>query len=204
MFIVFEGVDGAGKTTQIEMLAERLRSQGPTPHVLHEPGGTGLGSVLRRLLKDRQPFSIGERAELLLFGAARAQLIEEVVRPALAAGQPVLLDRYVYSTVAYQGAGRGLDTAEIAAVNATATGGLEPDLVLLLDLPVATALGRQDGREFDRFDQETLAFYQRVNDSYQRQANAAPARWRTFNAAQTAEELAECIWTEVQMRWPPA
>src|SRR5256885_1606523 len=119
VFLVFEGIDGAGKTTQVALLAERLRASGREPLVLREPGGTELGNTLREiiLVKGQQGPAIGERAELLLFAAARAQLVEEVIRPALERGQTVICDRYIYSTVAYQGAGRGLDARIISAVN---------------------------------------------------------------------------------------
>lgn len=202
MFVVIEGIDGAGKTTQIALLAERLRASGLAPLLLREPGSTELGMRVRQLVKgeDGNPVSINERAELLLFGAARAQLVEEVIRPALAEGQTVLCDRYIYSTVAYQGAGRGLDGELIATVNAAATGGLLPDLVILLDLDTAEAVARQHGRGADRFDQESRGFYERVRGSYLHQANADAARWVVINGAQPVEDIAQEIWEKAGKR----
>lgn len=200
MFLVFEGADAAGKTTQVALLAARLRTRGSPPLVLREPGGTGLGSVVRSLLKDEQGFAIGAYAELLLFAAARAQLLEEIVHPALEDGQTIVCDRYIYSTLAYQGAGRGLPVDIIAEVNRIATSGLLPDIVVLLDLPVAEALSRQSGRANDRFDQESTAFHERVRASYLEQAAADPERWILVDASQPIEAVAAEIWKKVEER----
>lgn len=196
VFIVFEGIDGAGKTTQATLLAEQLRQCHRDPLITQEPGTTEVGLRVRQMVKgnDEGPLRLSGLVEALLFAAARAQLVAEIIRPALAAGRTVVSDRYTYSTVAYQGAGRGLDRATIDQVNHIATGGLTPDLVILLDLTVEAARQRQRGRAADRFDEESAAFYRRVRDSYLQQAAADPARWLIVDGAQPVEVIAQEIW----------
>lgn len=164
--IVFEGAEGAGKTTQLRRLASWLESGGRVVHALREPGGTPLGDEIRRLLLD--PASdIAPRAEALLFMASRAQLVERLVRPALEAGQVVLLDRFFLSTYAYQGAGRGLPEAQVRQANAVATSGLVPDVTLLLTLPVREGLARAERRGArDRMEQNADEFHHRVSEAF--------------------------------------
>ena len=167
-FIVFEGLDGSGKSTQARALARRLRRRNVRVLFTHEPGGTPLGEYLRRWLK-RNP-QVSPVAELSLFIAARAQLINEVVRPALDAGVTVVSDRYAASTVAYQGYGRGLDPSLVRQLNSAATGGLAPDLTVLLDLAPDAALSRKSIAPLDGIESAPLEFHQRVRESYLAQA----------------------------------
>ena len=206
MFIVVEGIDGAGKTTQVALLAERLKQCDPRTIVTQEPGGTPLGDRLRDVVKHGTDLDISERAELLLFATSRAQLVERVLRPALNQGIPVLCDRYIYSTIAYQGYGRGMDRSLIAASIELATNELAPDLVILLDLDVRDAMTRKHeaagveaaaGGPGDRFEGEAAAFHQRVRQGYREQAAAAPDRWLVLDASQPAEKLAQTIWERV-------
>ncbi|HEU4988528.1 MAG TPA: dTMP kinase [Gemmatimonadaceae bacterium] len=171
--IVFEGAEGVGKSTQLRRVASWLESGGRVVHALREPGGTPLGDEIRRLLLD--PASdITPRAEALLFMASRAQLVETLVRPALAAGHVVLLDRFFLSTYAYQGAGRGLPEAEVRQANAVATGGLVPDITLLMTLPVREGLARAERRGArDRMERNADEFHHRVSAAFA--AFAAPA-----------------------------
>jgi dTMP kinase len=166
VLIVFEGAEGVGKSTQLRRLASWLEARGRVVHALREPGGTPVGDQIRHLLLD--PASdIAPRAEALLFMASRAQLVEQFVRPALIAGHVVLLDRFFLSTYAYQGAGRGLPEAEIRQANAVATGGLVPDLTLLLTLPVAEGLRRAEARGArDRMERNADEFHHRVADAF--------------------------------------
>lgn len=173
--IVFEGPEGVGKSTQLRRLTSWMESGGRVVHALREPGGTPLGDEIRRLLLD--PASdITPRAEALLFMASRAQLLESVVRPALAAGHVVLLDRFFLSTYAYQGAGRGLPEREVMEANAVATSGLVPDLTMLLTLPVNEGLARAEQRaERDRMERNTDEFHHRVAQAF---ATFATAAWQ--------------------------
>ncbi|MBI4498591.1 MAG: dTMP kinase [Chloroflexi bacterium] len=210
VFIVLEGIDGAGKTTQLALLTERLRQRSPEVVATQEPGGTPLGDRLREVVKHGADLDIVPRAELLLFAASRAQLVERVLRPALARGVSVVCDRYVFSTVAYQGYGRGVDRGLIAAAVDLATGGLLPDLVVLLDLEVRLALqriaspGRREPTTFapargrDRFEGEALAFYERVRQGYRDQAAVDPDRWLVLDATRPPDHLARIIWEKVE------
>ncbi|MDP3044040.1 MAG: dTMP kinase, partial [Bacillota bacterium] len=165
-FIVFEGIDGVGKTTQINLLQDRLTAAGLRVLVTREPGGTRLGEIIRGVLLNPVHSEMAPETESLLYVAARAQFVREVVRPALADGMVVLSDRYADSTLAYQGYGRRLDVARLGEINGLATGDLHPALTVLLDLPVEAALARTGAKERDRLEQETGAFYQRVRDGY--------------------------------------
>ncbi len=173
--IVFEGPEGVGKSTQLRRLKSWMESGGRVVHALREPGGTPLGDEIRRLLLD--PASdITPRAEALLFMASRAQLLESIVRPALAAGHVVLLDRFFLSTYAYQGAGRGLPEREVMEANAVATSGLVPDLTMLLTLPVSEGLARAEQRaERDRMERNADEFHHRVAQAF---ATFATAAWQ--------------------------
>ena len=196
LFVTFEGGDRTGKTTQLAALAEHLRDAGRTVVSCREPGGTALGERLRDALFARSD-GPSPAAELLVFAAARAQLVEEVIRPALASGAAVLCDRFADSTVAYQQFGRGLDAAVVAAVNAAATGGLTPDLTVLLDMPARDALLRGDGGESDYMERQDLAFHERVHAGYRELAAGAPQRWLVLDAARPADEITEAVWSRV-------
>jgi len=162
LLIVFEGAEGAGKSTQLRLLADWLGSRGRDVVAVREPGGTVVGDEIRRILLDPNS-DIVSRAEALLFMASRAQLVEREIRPALESGAIVLLDRFFLSTYAYQGIGRGLPESDLRAANAIATQGLVPDLTLLLTMPVADGLARAVERgELDRMERAELAFHERV------------------------------------------
>lgn len=184
MFITLEGPEGAGKTTQLRALADFLRGCGHDVVTTREPGGTPIGDQIRHVLHDTANAAMSPTAELLLYAASRAQLVAEVIQPALAAGRVVLCDRYADSTMAYQGYGRGLDRDALAALTAIATGGLRPDLTLLLDLDVARGLARRrdEGEEMNRLDLETIEFHRRVRAGYLTLAAAEPARWQLIDA----------------------
>ena len=200
LFITFEGGEGTGKTTQVQMLAERLQQIGQAVLALREPGGTPLGDYLRVWLKsENQPLT--PEAELLLFAAARAELVRTVIEPALASGTHVVLDRYADSTTVYQGYGRGLPMAQVRAANAVASAGLTPDVTFLLDAPLDVTLSRALGREDDggrRFEDEALAFHRRVKAGFRRLAKRNPERWTTVKAAENRDVVHETIWKRVQ------
>ena len=183
LFVTLEGIDRSGKTTQAKLLIEAL---GDDAVGVREPGGTAAGERVRELLKDPSIDLSGE-AEALLFAAARAELVRQVIRPALDAGKVVVSDRFLDSSLAYQGAARGLGVDEVAAMNALATGGLLPDLTLLLDLDPEAAHARA-GDE-DRFEAEGADLQRAVADAYSEMADADPARWRRIPAARSPEEV---------------
>ncbi|GAB4568409.1 MAG: dTMP kinase [Anaerolineae bacterium] len=196
LFISFEGPDGSGKTTQIRLLGDWLRQQGLDVLVTREPGGTPLGDRIRALLLDPQYGDMSAEAEVLLFSAARAQIVRTVIRPHLARGGIVLCDRYADSTLAYQGYGRGLDREVLMAITTFATGGLWPDVTFYLDLPVEEGLARRQaeaGQEWNRLDAEALAFHRRVRQGYLELAAAEPARWQVLDARQPIDVLQETI-----------
>ena len=187
-FIVFEGVEGAGKTTQIHQTAEWLQSRygkDKSISITREPGGTKLGKQIRQLLLEDPASWVGNRTELLLYGADRAQHVESVIRPQLDRGNIVLCDRFTDSTIAYQGYGRGFNLDEIDRVNQLATGGLQSDLTCWLDLDVEIGLQRVLRRgKPDRMEQATLDFHQRVRQGYQELANSYPNRIVRIDANQ--------------------
>ena len=167
----------------------------------HEPGGTPLGDQLRELLLLRGDLQLVARAEALLMNASRAQLVEQVIRPALGRGEVVVCDRFADSTLAYQGAGRGLDVQALESVISFATAGLEPDMTMLLDLPVEAGLERKHATPgWNRFEDETLVFHQRVRAAYLAMASADPKRWRCFDALEPPDALADRIWAAVAGR----
>lgn len=178
-FITFEGPEGSGKSTQIALLAGYLRQQGFSVLATREPGGTLIGDRVRACVHDIEHTVMASTTELLLYSASRAQLVAEVIRPALAAGQIVLCDRFSDSTMAYQGYGRGLELEDLAAITRFATGGLKPDLTLLLDIDVEKGLARRvgGGGEMNRLDLEAIDFHNRVRRGYHRLAAAEPERW---------------------------
>lgn len=195
-FIVFEGGDGSGKSTQVRSLMRRLRRRGVNVIRTREPGGTRLGQALRTLLKSGEPMT--PISELLLFEAARAQLVQQVIKPFLAEGGVVIADRFTSSTVAYQGYGRGLDRELIERLNREATVGLEPDLTVLLDLPVETALARKSNGSEDNFDSAPVDFHRKIRRGYSALAAADPEGWLILDGQRPPKELGREIWTKVQ------
>ena len=197
LFITFEGGEGCGKSIQAKELFRRLSRLNIPAVLTHEPGGTPFGKKLGRWLKWAQDADISPLTELMLFNASRAQLVAEVIQPNLKNEKVVISDRYADSTTAYQGYGRELDLAMVKATNNAATQGLKPDLAILLDIPVEEGLARIKGREKDRFEQEALAFHQRVREGYLKMAAAEPGRWLVVDASQSKREIAEIIWQRV-------
>ena len=229
LFIVFEGGDGSGKTSQAKALYKRLQKKYPVIYT-QEPGGTFLGQVLRRwltlpsgelparppenlqipfvepaigdeLLPDIAMQSTAPRAELLLFLIARAQLVDEVIRPNLEAGKVVICDRYAPSSVAYQGYGRGLALDLIEMANQIATQGLKPDFIALLDLPPERGLARK-WTATDHFEEEQLSFHHRVREGYLKMAAADPDRWLVIDAMLPKGKIAEIIWEKLSQLLP--
>jgi dTMP kinase len=190
VFVAFEGGEGAGKSTQIELLAGALRAAGRTVVVTHEPGGTAVGKQIRNLLlHGDEPLT--PRTEALLFAADRALHVDTVIRPALESGEIVLTDRFVDSSLAYQGAGRELTLEDVHRMSRWATGGLRPDLTVLLDIPAAAGLNRARGRgAADTLESESLAFHERVRASFRHLAESAPRRYLVVDAARPAQEIA--------------
>ena len=189
-FIVFEGGEGCGKSTQARLLAGRLGAV-----LTHEPGATEVGRRIRGLVLDPGVMSLDGRSEALLMAADRAQHVAEVVRPALERGQPVVSDRFTGSTLAYQGWGRGLPVDDLVWVSRWAAGGLEPDRVVLLEVPLDVALGRA-GRG-DRMEAEDRAFHERVADGYRALAAADPGRWVVVDGTGEVEKVAARVWEAV-------
>ena len=189
MFITFEGPDGSGKTMQINPTADFLRSRGLSVFTAREPGGTSIGDQVRSVLMNLENTSMNPRAETLLFCAARAQLVDEVIRPHLEKGDVVVLDRYADSTMAYQGYGHQTDLGLIRSLLDFATGGLKPDLTLLLDIDPAEGLMRRqkNGGEWNRLDAYQLQYHQRVRQGYLEMAQADPQRWQVIDASQTPD-----------------
>jgi dTMP kinase len=203
-FVTFEGPEGSGKTTQIELLAEHLRTLGHDVVMTREPGGTPIGDQIRAIVHAVENTAMVAETEILLYSASRAQLVQQVVRPALAADKVVLSDRYADSTMAYQGYGRGLELAALRQITRFATGGLEPDLTMYLDCPVEEGLRRkqkamaQSAGEWNRLDRETVAFHRRVRQGYLTLAAAEPERWLVLDAGQPVESLHEEIRSAVR------
>lgn len=197
VFITFEGGDGAGKTTQLELLHRWLEQSGRSVLVTREPGGTDVGVELRDIILHRKGF-LAPRAEALLYAADRAHHVYTVVRPALDRGDVVIQDRYFDSSVAYQGAGRVLSEDEVRNLSLWATEGLIPDLTVVLDLPAAAARARREdqGRVFDRLEAESDDFHERVREAYQRFAQAEPGRFLMVDA----EREVEAIQSEIRAR----
>ena len=200
LFITFEGCDGFGKSSQAKILADRLAVNGYQVLLTQEPGGTELGIEITRLLKWSRHATIGPLAELMLFNASRAELVNTVIKPALVAGKIVVCDRYIDSTVVYQGYGRSLSLSTVKAVNAIASQGLIPDLTILLDMPVEKGQERKHLQQADRFEQEKFDFHQKVRDGYLALAQEEPSRWLIINAAQPLQKIADTIWEQVKTR----
>lgn len=202
LFVTFEGLDGAGKSTQIERLSHRLQELGKTPVTTREPGGTEIGDQLRSLLLDPTQRNLSPETEVLLYGSSRAQLLHEVIRPALAVGKMVICDRYVDASLAYQGAGLGVGVEQVAAVNGFATGRLEPDLTFLFDLPVEVGLLRvQHSRAqlpMDRIEQRSDEYFSRVRNEFLRIARDNPHRVIVVDATRSQSELEQEIWQHIE------
>jgi dTMP kinase len=203
MFITLEGPEGGGKTSQAARLAERLRQAGRGCVLTREPGGTPLGDRVREILLPSHGVPIGARSETLLYCAARAQVVDQVILPALRRGDIVVADRFADSTLAYQGFGRQLDLEQVAAVLEFATTGLKPDLTILLDVDVQTGLARKSqlpNEEWNRFEQEELGFHARVREAFLRLVEREPVRWIVLDARQPFETVAGLIWECVTQR----
>ena len=218
LFVSFEGGEGAGKSTQAQVLREGLTAAGIRTLLVHEPGSTQLGWHLREYLKSKRPLT--KEAELLLFEAARAELVTREVRPALDKGFTVIADRFEASTIAYQGYGRRIDQSVIERLNEFATGRVLPDITFLLDINPeaglkrvgrpqlslaltpddASEVGRQDIEEQRRFEDETLAFHSRVRRGFIEQARANPERWVVIDASRSTEEVGMEVWRHVMGR----
>jgi dTMP kinase len=196
LFITFEGGEGCGKSTHSRLLLKKLEQHNIPVVLTHEPGGTALGDELRKALKKKRGSSISPQAELFLVAASRAQLVSEVIRPALQEGKVVICDRFTYSTMVYQGYGRGLDFTAIKMVNNMATMHLNPDLVILLDIPPEQGLARKHSLK-DRFELEDLSFHRRVREGYTRMAAAEPDQWLVIDASLPKEKVAGIIWDRV-------
>jgi len=194
MFITFEGPDGGGKSTQAILLAEFLRQHGCSVLSTREPGGTFIGDQVRQVLSNLENTAMYPRTEILLFQASRAQLVEQVIRPHLAQGGIVVCDRYADSTLAYQGYGHQVDLDRLRLIVEFATGGLKPDLTLLLDIDVEEGLLRRtQSGEWNRLDAYALAFHQRVRQGYFQLASEEPERWVKIDASGSPQVVQEAI-----------
>ena len=216
LLIALEGGEGSGKSTQAEILRDRLLEENIPAIVVHEPGTTSLGQHLRSYLKSKQP--ITKEAELLLFESSRAQLVTQEIRPALGAGYTVISDRFSASSIAYQGHGRGIPLRQVEILNEFATGGLEPDLNILLDIEPGSGLrratpqmsmpiggqeepqGRQEEEGQRRFEDQPQGFHRRVREGYLKLAQERPERWLVLDAALPREQIAQQVWTAVAER----
>ena len=202
MFITFEGSEGSGKSTQITLLASYLVNKGYRVLTTREPGGTLIGEQVRDCLHDVANTEMTAAAEVLLYSASRSQLVQEVIKPALASNHIVLSDRYADSTIAYQGYGRGLDLEALEHITRFATGGLKPDLSILLDIDVAKGLSRRTdgGAEMNRMDLQTIEFYQRVRKGYMTLVNDEPERWLIIDASRPTDEVQVDVRMHVEKR----
>jgi len=202
MFITFEGPEGSGKTSQIVLLAEYLREQGYAVVQTREPGGTSIGNQIRTVLHDVDNGEMESVTELLLYSASRAQLVRELVQPALDAGKIILCDRFADSTIAYQGYGRGLDLQELHMLTHFATGGLKPHLTLLLDIDVERGLARRQegGDEMNRLDLEAVSFHQKVRSGYHALVEADADRWIIVDADRSVDVIQEELRKKVALR----
>jgi dTMP kinase len=202
LFITFEGGEGCGKSTQTKMLYARLHKLAIPVILTHEPGVTKLGELINDVLKWKKDIPISPVSELLLFTASRAQLVEDVIKPALAKGKIVICDRYYDSTSAYQSYGRGLDMEIVKAANVIGSRGLEPDITILLDVPVDKGFERKKDDKPDRFEKEKSVFHRRVREGYLALAKAEPKRWLVIDALQSKEEIAGIIWQKISKLLP--
>ena len=205
LFVTFEGIEGCGKSTQVERLAKRLAQAGRKVATLREPGGTPIGEAIREVVKHPPgDATISADAELLLMNASRAQLVQEAIRPALANGAVVLCDRFYDSSLAYQGFGRGLDLAKVQQAIDLAVGDTKPNLTLLLDIPLSVSQARVSDRHQstgeiqDQFDESGAKFFERVLDGFHTLAKAEPERFRIINGDQSIDTVTEEIWDSIQ------
>ncbi|MCW5978746.1 MAG: dTMP kinase [Bryobacteraceae bacterium] len=207
LFITFEGLDGSGKSTQMDLLARRLAAEGHPALVTVEPGGTRIGAQIRRILLDAENHALAHTAELLLYFASRAQNVEETILPALCRNEIVICDRFTDSTLAYQSFGRGLGEPVVAALHRIACGDLTPDLTVFLDIDLETSLrrARDRNRNLDaasagqtRMDEQSAAFYERVRDGYLTLARREPGRFRPIDGRGDIERIASRIWQAVE------
>ena len=205
MFITLEGPDGSGKSMQVPALAEFVNQLGYEVLTTREPGGTFIGDQIREVIMNMNNKSMNPRTEILLFCAARAQIVAEVIRPQLERGVVVISDRYADSTLAYQGYGHGLDLEVLRGILAFATCGLTPDLTLLLDVDVETGLARRQssGGEWNRLDDYALAFHRRVRGGYLELAAAEPQRWVRINAGLPPPKVQQHMQEAVLQRLSP-
>jgi dTMP kinase len=202
MFITFEGSEGSGKSTQINMLAAYLGQQGYEVLVTREPGGTHIGEQVRQCLHDVKNKEMTAAAEVLLYSASRSQLVREVIVPALENGVIVISDRYADSTMAYQGFGRQLDLDALGIITHFATGGLKPDLTILFDIDVEEGLSRRSvgGEEMNRMDLQEIAFYKRVRDGYMELVKQEPERWVIVDAGRPPDEIQNDVRRSVEAK----
>jgi dTMP kinase len=198
MFITFEGLDYSGKSTQVQLLSDRLSVQDHRVLVLREPGGTDIGEKIRKMLLDKNNDGMTEASELFLFSASRSQLVQEVVRPALEGGMVVICDRYYDSTTAYQGYGRNISLDVIQAINQFATGGLIPDITFFLDIPIREIERRMNTAKTnkDRMESSGIEFYERVRQGFLHIADKE-SRYCVINGLQPIDDLHELIWQHV-------
>lgn len=204
-FITLEGGEGAGKSSNMEWLAERLRAAGKTVLLTREPGGTPLAESIREVLLAPSEETMADDTELLLVFAARAQHLAEKIRPALARGEWVLCDRFVDATWAYQGAGRGLDRQAIGSLEQWVVANSQPDMTILFDIPVEVGMARAGKRAaLDRIEQEDKAFFERIRECYLQRANQQPGRFRVLDASQPLEAVRHQIapLIEEMLSWP--
>ena len=200
-FITLEGPDGSGKSTQARLLAERLTAAGVPCLAVREPGGTALGEAVRQILLHARDLNPVPAADALLFNAARAQHVAEVIRPALERGDLVVCDRFADSTIAYQGYGAGQPLDQLRALQIFSIGDLEPDLTLLIDLPVQDGLSRKSGEEITRFEERRdVAFHRRVRDGFLALAAAEPDRFRVIDGTATIEEVTDALFEAAAVR----
>ncbi len=202
LFITLEGPDGSGKTTQAKRLVEHLRDRGCSVLAVREPGGTSISEQVRDVLHSLDNREMQPRTEILLYCAARAQLVGQIIRPHLESGGVVICDRYADSTLAYQGYGRGLDLPTLRMILDFATGGLKPDITFYLDLDVEAGLRRKKvgGSEWNRMDDLAVEFHRRVRAGYLEMMEQEPARWVMVDAAREQETIAEEIWKVAERR----
>jgi dTMP kinase len=193
LFITFEGPDGSGKTTQARMLAEFLQVRGYPVIYTREPGGTEISEQIRNVILSTRNQAMRNEAEVLLFSAARAQIVAELIRPALVAGKIVICDRYADSTLAYQGYGMRLDLDALRAITRFATGGLVPDLTFYVDVPAQVGLARRQRGETNRLDQKDAEYHTRVRDGYLALAKAEPQRFVVIDGTQAIDEIQQEI-----------
>ncbi len=202
LFITFEGGEGSGKSIQSETLFHKLAEKGIPAVLTQEPGGTLLGKEIANILKWSENKDISPLAELMLFNASRAQLVDEVIKPSLKQGKAVICDRFYDSTTAYQGYGRGLDLDMVNTVNQVAARGIKPDITFLLKLAPEHGFSRKNRGDYDRFEKETANFHQRVFKGYLKLVSQEPERWLVIDATKTKDEISEIILRRVSELLP--